>query len=184
MEAVELKLKQASVVLDISPKDLQNLVQFRVIKPKRRGGLNWFDWTALLQAKVALYLRQTLEPSTASLVRLTLAVSSELRTGADVVRIMSRTAAGRRPLEIVLPVGSFASELEERLPLANLYRDLPRGRKRRGWRQEFLEAVREAATDLGTISEKDLLKTIRDYRKIRRARPEITVVAETSGPPR
>jgi len=30
-----LKLKQASAVLKVQPKELQNLVQFGVIKPKR-----------------------------------------------------------------------------------------------------------------------------------------------------
>ena len=40
MLAVELKLKQASAVLGIDPKDLQNLVQFQVLRPRRRVGLS------------------------------------------------------------------------------------------------------------------------------------------------
>ena len=36
MEAMELKLKQASAVLGVAPKDLQNLVQFKVLRPTRR----------------------------------------------------------------------------------------------------------------------------------------------------
>ena len=33
-----LKLKQASAVLQIEPKELQNLVQFGVVKPRRSEG--------------------------------------------------------------------------------------------------------------------------------------------------
>jgi hypothetical protein len=36
MQSVELKLKQASAVLGVAPKDLQNLVQFKVLRPPRR----------------------------------------------------------------------------------------------------------------------------------------------------
>ena len=43
MEPVELKLKQASAVLGMPTKELQNLVQFGVIKPRRRRGLYFFD---------------------------------------------------------------------------------------------------------------------------------------------
>jgi len=35
-QPVELKLKQASAVLGVDPKDLQNLVQFKVLRPRRR----------------------------------------------------------------------------------------------------------------------------------------------------
>jgi ectoine hydroxylase-related dioxygenase (phytanoyl-CoA dioxygenase family) len=34
MQKLGLKLKQASAVLQIQPKELQNLVQFGVVKPK------------------------------------------------------------------------------------------------------------------------------------------------------
>ena len=43
MEAMELKLKQASAVLGVAPKDLQNLVQFKVLRPTRRDSFYWFD---------------------------------------------------------------------------------------------------------------------------------------------
>jgi hypothetical protein len=33
-----LKLKQASAILQIEPKELQNLVQFGVVKPQRSEG--------------------------------------------------------------------------------------------------------------------------------------------------
>ena len=50
---MELKLKQASAVLGVSPKDLQNLVQFKVLRPTRRDSFYWFDNRLLLEAKVA-----------------------------------------------------------------------------------------------------------------------------------
>jgi len=55
---------------------------------------------------------------------------------------------------------------------------LPRGRKRRGWKKEFLESLTEAARDIGEVSEEDILRTVRTYRKEKRA-PEITVAAES-----
>src|SRR2546430_15609918 len=60
MKAQSLKLKQASAVLQVPPKDLQNLVQFGVVKPKRFEGTYVFDANALLTAKVALYLKDSL----------------------------------------------------------------------------------------------------------------------------
>ncbi len=53
MQAVEFKLKQASAVLGVSTKDLQNLVQLKVIRPARRDNFYWFDRRLLLEAKVA-----------------------------------------------------------------------------------------------------------------------------------
>ncbi len=60
---------------------------------------------------------------------------------------------------------------------ADLYKDLPRGKKRRGWKKEFLKSLTDAAKDLGGVSEEEISRTIRAYRKERRA-PEITVAAE------
>ena len=64
MEAVELKLKQASAVLGVAPKDLQNLVQFKVLRPSRRDKVYWFDNRLLLEAKIAFYLKDSLGTST------------------------------------------------------------------------------------------------------------------------
>ena len=55
--AVELKLKQASAVLGVDPKDLQNLVQFKVLRPRREDSVYWFNDRMLLAAKVAFYLK-------------------------------------------------------------------------------------------------------------------------------
>jgi hypothetical protein len=54
---------------------------------------------------------------------------------------------------------------------------MPRGRKRRGWKKEFLESLTEAAKDIGEVSEEEILRTVRTYRKEKRV-PEITVGAE------
>jgi len=55
-EAMEQKLKLASAVLGVTPKDLQNLVQFKVLRPTRRDSFYWFDNRLLLEAKVALFI--------------------------------------------------------------------------------------------------------------------------------
>jgi hypothetical protein len=57
--------------------------------------------------------------------------------------------------------------------------DLPKGRKRAGWKRDFLRSVLKAAADLGNISEEEILKTVREYRLGRKKLPEITVVAHT-----
>ena len=67
--------------------------------------------------------------------------------------------------------------IEERMSRADLYEDLPPGKKRRGWKKEFLESLTEAAKDIGEVSEEEILRTVRSYRKQRRVR-EITVAAE------
>jgi hypothetical protein len=76
VEAIELKLKQASAVLGVAPKDLQNLVQFKVLRPIRRDSFYWFDNRLLLEAKVALYLKESLGTSTEVLVLFTRALSN------------------------------------------------------------------------------------------------------------
>jgi len=61
---------------------------------------------------------------------------------------------------------------------AELYKDLPRDPKRRGWKKEFLESLAEAAKDIGEVSVQEILRTVRAYRRERRV-PEITVAAES-----
>jgi len=51
MPRVELKLKQASAVLDVAPKELQNLVQAGVFRLRRHGKAYYFSRDTLLQAK-------------------------------------------------------------------------------------------------------------------------------------
>jgi len=75
MPPVELKLKQASTVLGVSQKDLQNFVQARVPKPRRRLGLYYFHTSLLPQATVALYLKESLGASTRYLTKFADAVA-------------------------------------------------------------------------------------------------------------
>ena len=71
MDAVQLKLKQASAVLGVTSKELQNLVQLGVVRPRRRDDVFWFDTNLLVQAKIALYVKASLRPSIEYLAQMT-----------------------------------------------------------------------------------------------------------------
>jgi hypothetical protein len=183
MQTVTLKLKQASVVLGVSPKDLQNLVQLGVVRPSRRNRVCWFDTNLLLQAKVAFYLKETLGSSSDLLAKFTEAFSKNLGSAkmgelGDIC-LRSRPVNGTDAVEIKIPVRSLARELEDQIPLASAYQDLPKGRKRAGWKKDLLRSVQKAGADLANISEEAVLKTVREYRSGRKKLPEITVVART-----
>ena len=182
MQPIQLKLKQASAVLGVPQKDLQNFVQARVLKPRRRLGLFYFDTNLLLQAKVAIYLKGSLGASTWYLSKLAEAVAGlpGFETGTpDFVCLKSSRWQAEPPVEIRIPLGALAEELRQRLPLAAAARDLPRGRKRPGWKRDFLAAVREASGALEGLSETQLAETIRTYRR-ERGTPGLTVVAEAA----
>jgi hypothetical protein len=184
MQTVNLKLKQASVVLGVSPKDLQNLVQMGVIRPARRRNVCWFDTNVLLEAKVAFYLKDSLGSSSELLARFTEAFSQHLSKvdTKDHLRdicLRSRPLNGTDAVEIKIPIRSLARELENQIPLASAYKDLPKGRKRPGWKKDFLRSMQKAAADLGDISEQEILKTVRESRVGRKKLPEITVVARS-----
>jgi hypothetical protein len=168
MKRIEYKLKQASAVLGVPPKDLQNLVQLRVLRPRFRDNLYWFDANLLLQAKIAFYLKDALGTSSELLGKFTEAVARCLRA--------SRAA---RPQYVSLrsrPLRSLAQDMEEQLSLASAYRDLPKGRKRPGWKSEMLNSIQAAASDLkSNVSEAQILKTIRQYRAERNKLPEISI---------
>lgn len=179
MQVVELKLKQASAVLGVDPKDLQNLVQFKVLRPTRRDSFYWFDNQLLLEAKIAFYLKESLGTSTEVLARFTQALSSNLRE-AQVNRLRylmlrSLPARGREPVEIRIPLRDLVNELEEQLPRAAVYRDLPRGRKRPGWKRDFARSLEAAADDLSGVTESRIAEAIRGYRADKKRLPEITV---------
>jgi hypothetical protein len=183
MQSLTLKLKQASAVLGVPPKDLQNLVQLGVIRPLRRNSVCWFDTHLLLEAKVAFYLKEALGISSDLLARFTKAFSKDLSKAkmADLgdICLRSRPLNGTSSVEIKIPVRSLARELENRIPLATVYKDLPKGRKRASWKKSFLRSAQKAAADLGDISEEQILKTVREYRSGRKKPPEITVVGRT-----
>src|SRR5215813_10682290 len=183
MKNIALKLKQASAALEVPPKDLQNLVQLGVIRPIRRNRVCWFDTNLLLKAKVAFYLKESLGSSSDLLARFTEALSQDLsKMETKYLRdicLRSRPLNGTDAVEIKIPVRSLARELENQIPLASAYKDLPKGRKRAGWKKEFLQSIQKAAGELGELSEEKILKTIREYRLGRKKLPEITVVART-----
>ena len=102
----ELKLKQASAVLGVRPKDLQNFVQSGVLRPRRVGALYYFNRKALVTAKVAVYLKDSLGASTRYLTKFTRAVAQVpgFATGkAETVRVQTGIR-DEEPLSILIPL--------------------------------------------------------------------------------
>ncbi|MGH9785405.1 MAG: hypothetical protein ACRD88_14600, partial [Terriglobia bacterium] len=91
------------------------------------------------------------------------------------VWLRSRPARGQEPIEIRIPLRNLAKELDERLPLAVVYQDLPKGRKRPGWKREFTRSLESAARDLSGVTESQITEAVRGYRADKRRLPEITV---------
>ena len=182
MQTVELKLKQASAVLGVSPKDLQNLVQLNVLKPSRKDAYYWFDTRRLLEAKVTFYLKESLGASTEVLARFAKALSSDVSdedwTKLRYLRLSSRPARGQEAIEVRIPLRNLAKELDEQLPRVQLYQDLPRGRKRPGWKREFVRNLEAAADDLAGITSDQIQSAIRGYRAGKKGLPEVTVGGE------
>jgi hypothetical protein len=176
-----LKLKQASAVLQIRPKELQNLVQFGVVKPQRAEGTYFFDAKALLAAKVAFRLKEYLGTRTEVLSNLMAAFSRSepafKSINPEYVVFTWGRSVGADSLKLGVPFRALAKQIDERMRQADLYKDLPPGRKRRGWKREFLKTLAHSARDIGEVSEVDILRTVRTYRRERRA-PNITVAAE------
>jgi hypothetical protein len=83
-----------------------------------------------------------------------------------------RLAAEEEPIKLGVPFTTLGEQIDERMSRADLYKGPPRRRKRRGWKKEFLESLAEAAKNIGEVSEEEILRTLRSYRKERRA-PEI-----------
>jgi hypothetical protein len=177
-----LKLKQASAVLKLDPKELQNLVQFGVVKPRRSGGTYFFDTNTLLVAKVATYLKERLGARTSVLSKITEAFSAseeKLKSqNPKYIVFNCRLAAEEEPIQLGVPYRALGAQLEDGMSKADFYRDLPRGKKRRGWKKEFLASLTEAAKEVGEVSEEEILRTVGSYRKERRA-PQITVTAQS-----
>ncbi|MGB8065477.1 MAG: hypothetical protein WCF26_26575 [Candidatus Sulfotelmatobacter sp.] len=183
MEPVELKLKQASAVLGMPTKELQNLVQFGVVKPRRRRGLYFFDMQCLYQAQVAGHLKLALGTPANRLTEFVEAFSEFLKRGKnvpDVLVFRSSSKYWTRSVEVRLPFKELRDNLEARLLRVDLYRDLPRGRKRPNWKEEFLATLKEASQDVGDVAPRDLQRAVREYRTSKKEKPEITVVAEAA----
>jgi hypothetical protein len=180
-----LKLKQASSVLKIPPKELQNFVQFGVVKPLRKGGVFVFDMQSLLAARVAVCLKSAIAPQGRRLAAYVEAFSSQapqfLVQKPEFILFRAQAYEQACPIEIKISFREMVDKLLKQLKKVDLYADLPRGRKRPGWKEEFLNALAQAAKDMGGASDEDMLQTIREYRKEKRT-PEITVVAEGQKP--
>ncbi len=178
---VELKLKQASAVLGVSTKELQNLVQLKVIRPRRKDNLYWFDGRLLLEAKVALYLKESLGSSSELLSLFTGALSRSIANDGPrtprFISLRSLPPRGQQPIEIRIPLGSLAREVQEQMPQAQAHKDLPRGRRRAGWREEMRRAFGAAAKQIGNVKTGEIVATVKAHRRLTRALPEVTVVA-------
>ena len=122
-----LKLKQASAVLRVQPKELQNLVQFGVVKPKQVNGTYLFDRETLLTAKVALRLKESLGTRANILSRLidVFRVSEKrLRLkNPEYVVFTCRFSAEEEPIKLGIPFRSLDAEIELYMSRAGFYRD-------------------------------------------------------------
>src|SRR5438552_6702379 len=168
-----LKLKQASSVLDLDPKELQNLVQFNIVSPKMSGDIYLFRTADLCRALVANALKTHLGMK-AQNVRTVLdsthlSWDSLLTTKPAWLSFhVPMREGGKEEMEVKLPFRRLASAMERRLGRVALYRDLPRGRKRPGWKKEFMAALTQVAGEIGDISEEDIQREVIAYRKARR----------------
>ena len=112
-----LKLKQASAVLKVEPKELQNLVQFGVVKPKRVDGVYLFDRETLLTAKVAFRLKESLGTRATVLLKLIdvfRASEKRLRIkNPEYVVFTCRFSAAEEPIKLGVPFRSLGDEIEQ-----------------------------------------------------------------------
>jgi hypothetical protein len=59
--------------------------------------------------------------------------------------------------------------------MAAVYQDLPRGRKRPGWKRDFRRSLEAAAKDLSGVTESQIAEAIRGLRAEKKRLPEITL---------
>lgn len=181
MQTIQLKLREASAVLGVAPKDLQNLVQFGVLQPPRKDRFFVFDATLLLEAKVAFYLKESLGTSVPLLARFTEEIFKDVRKSksgrVSNVSILSRPIRGKEVVRIEIPLQALARELEAQLLAPESLRRGTKGRKRKGWKEGITRTFDEISDDLKGVTEQEILNDIKLYRAQRRRTPEITVVA-------
>jgi hypothetical protein len=96
-------------------------------------------------------------------------------TTARYVVLRSSPAGGGDPVEIKIPLRALADEIAKQLPKAEANRDLPRGRKRAGWKREMAASFDQASSDMGPVSQSRILETVRRHRAERKRLPEISV---------
>jgi hypothetical protein len=125
-----------------------------------------------------LYLKDSLGTSTEVLALFARALSGlkdEDMARLRYVSLRSLPTRGREPIEIRVPLRELAKELDEQLPRSVMYRDLPRGRKRPGWKREFTRSLEAAAQELSGVTESQIEAAIRGFRSEKKQLPEITV---------
>jgi hypothetical protein len=153
-----------------------------VLNPRRRAGLYVFDGRALYVAKVALFLKRALGTNTELLSEFTRALVERLGSlgneRSETIVIKSRPSPEGIAVEVKVPFRELARQVDERLEKVELYKDLPRGRRRSGWKREFLATMKEAAQNMGDVSPKEIQKAIREYRHEKKQTPEVTVETE------
>ena len=186
MQTIQLKLREASAVLGVAPKDLQNLVQFGVLQPQRRGRFFVFDAPLLLEAKVAFYIKEALGTSVPLLARFTKEIFRDARKSKSGrfsnVSILSRPIRGKEVVRIEIPLEALATELQAQLIGPESPRNGRGGRNRKGWKEEITRSIEEASHDLKGITEREILDDIKLYRARRRKTPEITVIVLPHSP--
>jgi len=182
MQTIQLKLPEASAILGVAPKDLQNLVQFGVLQPPRKDRFFVFDAALLLEAKVAFYLKESLGTSVPLLARFTREIFKDAQKSQaglfSNVSILSRPVRGKEAVRIEIPLQALAAELEAQLPASESLLKGTSGRTSKGWKAEITRTFEEASDDLKDVTEREILDEIKLYRAERRKTPEITVVAQ------
>lgn len=180
MQTIQLKLREASAVLGVTPKDLQNLVQFGVLLPQRKDRFFVFDAALLLEAKAAFYLKESLGTSVPLLARFTREIFKDAgrSTSGTIsnVSILSRPARGKEVVKIEIPLEALAGELEAQLPTTESRSGEANGKKRKGWKEEITRAFEEASGDLKDTTDREILDEIKLYRAQRKKSPEIRVI--------
>lgn len=178
---IHFKLKEASVILGVSPKDLQNLVQFGVIQPPRQNRFFVFDSATLLKAKVAFYLKESLGTSVQLLARFTTEIFKDGSLWRPdqpaIISIFSRPLGGKEPVRIDIPMRELVSELKTRIPVVKSTGGRAKSGEHTQWKEKITGTFEAAATDLKGITEKEILNEIKRFRAERKKSPEITVVA-------
>jgi hypothetical protein len=182
MQTIQFKLREASAILGVAPKDLQNLVQFGVLQPQRKDRFFVFDAALLLEAKVAFYLKESLGTSVPLLARFTRAIFKDVQRSKSGlfsnVSILSRPARGKEAVRIEIPLQALAAELDAQLPAPESLRKGTSGRASKSWKEEIARTFESASDDLKGVTEREILDEIRLYRAQQRKTPEITVVAQ------
>ncbi len=96
------------------------------------------------------------------------------------ISLRSLPPRGQLPIEIRIPLGSLAREVEEQMPRSVAAKDPPRGRRRAGWPEEISRALGEAAKPIGDTQAGEILTAVKAHRRKPRGLPEVTVVANRS----